>query len=1164
MMIEGKIRLFAVVYIIFLMLVGALLPMSQAADLKFVKGFDKGPSYEPVVPLKRVTFVNFDENSYLDDYAYLASVPTAVFNNEGKLFSNPLLFYQDEYPVKEDKDRALNARQGIDYFMEDWMTYCNGMLDKMTLINVPKNKLENSWKAKDYATIESDNPYDIASKIALDEWSYSDNAVVAVIDKNFEKPSDNTVQGKVTGSISADKKTKNETFFVSQTNKLNPQFYEFDVPEGYKYIKVGTWFPGIAYEISPFIWVAIPSGDKDLQLYCRYDDKWMMVSAKAVNTNQWGPNSEDERIEAYIYKSGSWKVGITDFPTKADTAESSNKNQKFFRYGSWGQIFSALRKGVNYQTDIALFPGTEIKIPDNPPFECNNVKLKLTWNNPSASLGFSLIGPGGEVVFSVANESRTDYQEMNLDELGQCLPGESYSICVFTMDDLESPVNFNVEYSWNQRITKDEGDSLASATEGSVLASLLNAPLLYTSPSQLPQKSIDTLYKLGIENVYLVDIGNHLSNDVINSIKDIAKIKECYNELKQVYKGIMDITNQNDVIFTTIDPWSYWFGDKNIPAGETKAGLFIGPAAYCAAQHGSPVIIVDCEPQLSSAVVWHNEFWKRYASMRLDKELSISEMYLTGTRVYDFLKENDFDKTGMETMITVADQYDIGASWDRVFPGRATPGRIFGSPVDTAYWISHNVFYPALIFLNPGMNPSGVELINGSISHRRPLLAWGKFGLVIDRPAQKETYTYPVLNTYTSYCYRFNERSIKYYGTKYQTADGIIPGETNSFEAIDDGANLKTTGEAGAFYPDINPSEMVPFYTTKGGYSNVFSTNFSAVMEDLNGGVILWSKSGHGHAGYGALSFWDAPTSLNGILGLAGAKKESNPWRGYEVYLGSTKNPDTMTMEVHGIIPALIGNPNINGLIRTGVDWAPAVHPILDNIGKLLSKIPIIKRITPEWLKDTTDYEDGYINSVMFGYMPQIFHDSLEMDDALRNIHSVGCNIGDCTPMGTYLHLTLVRHGSVFQIIDPWATSWYSNVWDQSFPRDVALGDTVGQAYTKGISHTGILYISEPPQWWWDSGENVCFYGDPDLRMFVPGTDYSDTNHWTKEDTKPLQYDEDLSVAGHMPFGVSSYPHARQQQTLLEKYLFVIISAIIVLLVIAIILIRRKKSKKSR
>jgi hypothetical protein len=179
------------------MIGGAILP-TAIADTSRINGmgFEKGVSWKPYIPLKRTTFVNFDEESLLDDYAYLAAIPTSVFydKNTEQIFSNPLLFYQDEYPVDELKERSLNARQGIDYFMEDWMGYTNGYLDQMTLINVPKNKIDSEWKAKEYTTIECTNPYSLASKIALQEWSYADDAVIAVIKEDYEKP-DNITHG---------------------------------------------------------------------------------------------------------------------------------------------------------------------------------------------------------------------------------------------------------------------------------------------------------------------------------------------------------------------------------------------------------------------------------------------------------------------------------------------------------------------------------------------------------------------------------------------------------------------------------------------------------------------------------------------------------------------------------------------------------------------------------------------------------------------------------------------------------------------------------------------------------------------------------------------------------------------------------------------------------
>ncbi|MEA2055798.1 MAG: hypothetical protein U9O49_03075, partial [Candidatus Thermoplasmatota archaeon] len=125
------------------------------------------------------------------------------------------------------------------------------------------------------------------------------------------------------------------------------------------------------------------------------------------------------------------------------------------------------------------------------------------------------------------------------------------------------------------------------------------------------------------------------------------------------------------------------------------------------------------------------------------------------------------------------------------------------------------------------------------------------------------------------------------------------------------------------------------------------------------------------------------------------------------------------------------------------------------------------------------------------------------------------------------------------------------------------LGDTVGEAYNKGISHVGILHIGdveEGPRFWWDNNENVLYYGDPDLRMFVPSTEYSDANHWEKDDVQPIRYDEELTINGHMPFGATDYPNEREPVTLLQEYLGIIVAlAIIVALVIVFAVVSKKK-----
>jgi len=403
--------------VVCILLIGIFLPFTQAGVIDRVDGFDKGPSYTNVVPIKKVTFVGYDEDSYLDDYAYLAAVPTAVFKdqNSNRLFSNPLLFYQDEHEYEDERERSLNARQGLDYFMEDWMQYSNGKLDQMTLINVEENKV-SQWGSNQVTTIESENPFSIAKQLALNEWSYSDDAVVAVIDADeFEKP-EFEFSSVMEDTISNDKEILTKTFYTEQLDKLNPRPHEYEVPEGYKYFKARTWWasrwigtPAKA-ALPLHVNVTIPAADPDTQFYCEYEGERMQVAV----TQGWNIGGMDrEKTEAYIYNSGRWYLTLTDIPTFGPFGFS----------GTAGTLLERIRNmigGVTYQTDITLYPGIEKEIPEAPPFGCRDATFKLTWDNPSAKLGLTILGPYGEEILTSSSEDQ-DYQEIHLDQLGELL-----------------------------------------------------------------------------------------------------------------------------------------------------------------------------------------------------------------------------------------------------------------------------------------------------------------------------------------------------------------------------------------------------------------------------------------------------------------------------------------------------------------------------------------------------------------------------------------------------------------------------------------------------------------------------------------------------------------------------------------------------------------------
>ncbi|NOR16095.1 hypothetical protein GQ543_00065, partial [candidate division WOR-3 bacterium] len=50
---------------------------------------------------------------------------------------------------------------------------------------------------------------------------------------------------------------------------------------------------------------------------------------------------------------------------------------------------------------------------------------------------------------------------------------------------------------------------------------------------------------------------------------------------------------------------------------------------YLAAHHGCPVLLVDMHPKLSSAGVWHTEFWRNHVAERYEYIPSFADMVLT-------------------------------------------------------------------------------------------------------------------------------------------------------------------------------------------------------------------------------------------------------------------------------------------------------------------------------------------------------------------------------------------------------------------------------------------------------------------------------------------------------------------------------------------------------
>jgi len=653
-----------------------------------------------------------------------------------------------------------------------------------------------------------------------------------------------------------------------------------------------------------------------------------------------------EYCESQVYTYGDWRTSLTYMPTKSLGSDKGGATE--------------------YDLVVKLFPGEEIPLIDLP----KGVSSLTVDLDSSKGIVGVLIGPN-RASWGVVRDSAT---------FTDLAPGQ-YGLLLLQIKEMNGEIPYTISCSY-EGVESDLDDFLATAANAAIYASMTGSSLLF------------------------YDEGMELNGDMIlfDTFSDLPGIAKKYASYEEIYELIKSITGESDIVFTTTDPATSIMINRALV--EAEYGFYVGPAAFAAAHHGSPLLVVDVHEKLDASAKWHTIVWKAgYESRSLP---SVAGMTASGLLVYESLEEMGLDGEGREYLLTVADQMDIGAGWDRSFIGKAYPGRIQGTPVDCSYWVSRSVFYPVVIFANPALNPDGNRLITGSHSIR------GKNGkLMITDEGGEVLLQYPILQTWVSYEHEFNEVGEDHWGFKYQTRTGIIPGETPSDNPVDPG-----------YWPDMTVDEIVSFYTEQLGYGAAYSTAFDKTMENLNRGTILWFEIMHGgHMEDGGVGFWNPRTG------------EANPWRGWESG-GSTANPDTVAMNK-----------------ETGYD-------------------------------DLRGVADGVIIAILEQETQTLHYGGRDFDRAMDNVYSTGVVAGSCLIANTFLHTALVRHGSAFQIVDPWVTSWYVAHAMQAFARLLLLGATIGEAYASAISAVGISYLDGG--WWWDTSENLVYYGDPELRVYSP------------------------------------------------------------------------------
>jgi len=503
---------------LFPLLSGTLQNVSTSQDATPIYQFTPSASSSQV-PLRRLTIVAPDSNSYIDDFAYMSTIPASVFNHNDTQYISPLIY--------------TSGSESEEWLLEDWVKYTNidgGLTQVMAIGDYTESALTNlqyDIGAKIYPRITGSSSADIAATIAVSDWRTSNTAIIALSKDTFDIEAPTT--GSVTHTFQGQASQLSE-FGGSVVDNLAPSSIKFTPPSW------AGWIEGRFNWTGPEIFtheLIDPNGNiVDYSVYNQiYFSRHIGYVESPVPLNFWVPVTSD----------GEWTMNITRYSGGTTT--------------------------MNCEVDY--HPGFTQTV--TVPSDSEWFNVSLNWDNTATDLNLALIdpsgrlamwGPAGSIIASPGEESI---------ELPFPMAGE-WTIVAAWMDATEE--QNNIEISWEiSEIPSNLQAYLESAANAAVLASLMNAPLLYVDVHQIPTKTEWALNRLGVSSVILVDPHNIHTTSLDTDLSALAVVTTL-DTYTSVSNSIIDLSENPDIVIT-------------VPTGDNNE--FFGPAAYSAAVHRSPI-----------------------------------------------------------------------------------------------------------------------------------------------------------------------------------------------------------------------------------------------------------------------------------------------------------------------------------------------------------------------------------------------------------------------------------------------------------------------------------------------------------------------------------------------------------------------------------------------
>jgi len=579
-----------------------------------------------LVPLRRATFVQQDPESYVDDFSYMAAVPFSIFSHDSSRYMSPLIYNDDSY--------------ALDCLIEDWMEYLEpdtGNVQLSIVGNMSSSdaiELSSTAGGAIYPWVTGSSSAEIAARLALSEWSTSDIAVFALSQDEFE---DNSIATGQADKALAGLSTTVLTPALSISSN-DPVTLSFDVPSDAAWIEGSINWTGTPY----FTHVLVDANGRPVDYSVRSQTYWERrypYLDAAVPLYFWVPNTGD----------GEW--GLTIYPQD-----------------------SSVSGLLNFDCKISLHPGFTQSI--SVPADAKSLSVSATWDNTATDLNLALLDPSGRLVqwnpagSIVTSPGRAD-SSVDYPRAG------NWTVVVAWMN--ANGEQNNVDLSWQiETLPADLQGYLESAANGAVLASLLNAPLLYVDRDSVPAITQFAAERLGVSTSFLVDPANLHTTAVYNALDTFSAVANLYN-YQLVSQWIRSLSDSEAVILS-------------VPVG--GGSELLAAAAYSGAYHGAPVFSMCGDDNLLTTRA--EETWFPYL-IGPEIDIYITSRYSTrtengwyderipnrysmlqsATTFEDFLDDRGaFNSSTVQPVVIVSPTSLVKPSFDRSIQSHFSSGRI--------------------------------------------------------------------------------------------------------------------------------------------------------------------------------------------------------------------------------------------------------------------------------------------------------------------------------------------------------------------------------------------------------------------------------------------------------------------------------------------------------